>query len=53
MRRVFFSFHYEDVITFRANVVRNVFDTAPGPPTGPYDDPQNLVQSFKKLFLNT
>src|SRR2546421_6949870 len=22
MRRVFFSFHYEDVITFRANVVR-------------------------------
>src|SRR6266516_1429450 len=23
MRRVFFSFHYEDVITFRANVVRN------------------------------
>ncbi len=23
MRRVFFSFHYQDVITFRANVVRN------------------------------
>jgi hypothetical protein len=23
MRRVFFSFHYEDVITFRVNVVRN------------------------------
>ena len=23
MKRVFFSFHYEDVITFRANVVRN------------------------------
>ena len=22
-RRVYFSFHYEDVITFRANVVRN------------------------------
>ncbi len=28
-----------------------VFDTAPEPPTGPVDDPYNIVQSFKKLFL--
>ena len=25
-----------------------VFDTALEPPTGPHDDPQDLVQSFKK-----
>lgn len=31
----------------------HVFDTRPGPPTGPDDDPQDLGQFFKKVFLNT
>ena len=30
-----------------------VFDPLFGLPTGPNDDPHNLVQSFKRLFLNT
>lgn len=28
-KRVFFSFHYQDVIDFRANVVRNHWMTKP------------------------
>lgn len=37
-KRVFFSFHYQDVIDFRANVVRNHWMTKPGREEAGYFD---------------
>lgn len=37
-KRVFFSFHYQDVINFRANVVRNHWITKPGREEAGYFD---------------
>lgn len=47
VRRVFFSFHYEDVASFRANVVRNSWVTKPNQESAGFFD-ASLWEQVKK-----
>lgn len=47
-KRVFFSFHYQDVIDFRANVVRNHWMTKPDREEAGYFDSSIWESAFKQ-----
>ena len=47
-RRVYFAFHYRDVIDFRANVVRNHWLTKPGRDSAGFFDVSLWEEAKKK-----